>query len=610
MIDLRSDFLEIVVSILKKYIPNTEVWAFGSRVAWTAKEFSDLDLAIVSSKPLDKKTLVNLEEAFEESDLPIKVDVVEFSKVSKEFQEIIKKNYEVLIANPQPLKGENTPHLTERGLGKRPSLQEDKQSKFSSSSPLSGDLGVQLPDGWKICKLGDIANVNPTETLKKGILAKKVPMDALKPFTKKISFFCTESYSGGAKFKNGDTLIARITPCLENGKTAYVDILENNEIGFGSTEFIVLRESKDVSEKEFLYYLARSPQFRDVAIKSMTGTSGRQRVQNDVLCSHEFLLPPLPEQKEITRILGALDDKIELNRKLNKTLEEIAQTIFKSWFVDFDPVKAKITDLEEGKSKEQVELAAMCVIASKTEEELIELKKQNPKEYNELAETAALFPSEFDESELGLIPKGWGVGRLDEICQVVTGFPFKSSLYSFKEGIKVLRGENVSLGFLRWDTEKRWKDNLDDYKNFYLKENDYVIGMDGSRVGRNRTIIFNSDLPLILAQRVACLRAYREEQQSYLNILLMRDEFEKYIELVKTGTSIPHISSNQIKSFKCLIPNERPLNAFYEFYTYWSKEINNLKSQLSTLQKIRDSLLPKLISGELRVNHLVDNKEG
>ena len=106
---------------------------------------------------------------------------------------------------------------------------------------------------WKLSILDEIAYINPTERLAKGEPAKKVAMELLQPFTKRVSGFSIEPYNGGMKFRNGDTIIARITPCLENGKTAYIDILENNEIGFGSTEYIVLREKEDISDKQFIY---------------------------------------------------------------------------------------------------------------------------------------------------------------------------------------------------------------------------------------------------------------------------------------------------------------------------------------------------------------------
>src|SRR5690606_6674949 len=120
---------------------------------------------------------------------------------------------------------------------------------------------------WKPYRLDDFASVNPTERIPKGIIAKKIPMEVIQPFTKRIPEYFHEEYKGGVKFRNGDTLMARITPCLENGKTSYVDILEQNEIGFGSTEFIVLREKENISDKQFIYYLAISPTIRFTAIK-------------------------------------------------------------------------------------------------------------------------------------------------------------------------------------------------------------------------------------------------------------------------------------------------------------------------------------------------------
>ena len=121
---------------------------------------------------------------------------------------------------------------------------------------------------------------------------------------------------------------------MENGKTAFVDFLQDDEIAFGSTEFIVLRETTTISDKDFLYYLARSKHFREVAIKSMTGSSGRERVQIEVLRDFTFLLPPLTIQQKIAEILSSLDDKIDLLHRQNKTLESLALTLFRHYFID------------------------------------------------------------------------------------------------------------------------------------------------------------------------------------------------------------------------------------------------------------------------------------
>jgi type I restriction enzyme S subunit len=202
-------------------------------------------------------------------------------------------------------------------------------------------------DEWKEIALQNIALINPTERLPKGTEAKKVAMESLLPFTKKISGYSLEEYKGGAKFRNGDTIVARITPSLENGKTAFVDILEDNEIGFGSTEFIVLREMQGKSDNQFLYYLSLSPDFREVAILSMTGSSGRQRVQTDVVKEHQFFLPPLPEQRAIAEVLSSLDDKIDLLHRQNQTLEQMAETLFRKWFVEDASEEWETGTLEE-----------------------------------------------------------------------------------------------------------------------------------------------------------------------------------------------------------------------------------------------------------------------
>jgi len=185
-------------------------------------------------------------------------------------------------------------------------------------------------------KLSEIAYFNPTETIKKGALVKKIPMDVLQPFCRDVPSFELAEFSGGTKFRNGDTIMARITPCLENGKTAKVNVLEDGEVGFGSTEYIVFRAKEEVVDEDYLYYLVCSPLVREIAIKSMVGSSGRQRVQTDVVKNIEVYLPNFMEQKKIGSLLKAIDDKIELNSKINNNLERQAQAIFTNKFLMFN----------------------------------------------------------------------------------------------------------------------------------------------------------------------------------------------------------------------------------------------------------------------------------
>lgn len=206
---------------------------------------------------------------------------------------------------------------------------------------------------WKVVKLSDIAEFNPREALPKGTIAKKVAMDKLQPFCRDIPSYEIEAFNGGTKFRNGDTIMARITPCLENGKTAKVNVLEENEVGFGSTEYIVFRAKQGV-DADYLYYLISSPLVRGPAIKSMVGSSGRQRVQTDVLQNLKILLPTYDEQKKIGSILHDLDDKIAINTRINKNLHQQYMLLVDRFISQLDSYDIKplsdVADCQNGRA--------------------------------------------------------------------------------------------------------------------------------------------------------------------------------------------------------------------------------------------------------------------
>ena len=150
----------------------------------------------------------------------------------------------------------------------------------------------------------------------------------------------------------------------------------------------------------------------------------------------------------------------------------------------------------------------------------------------------------------------WKEVRLGDVCNIITGFPFSGKKYS-KEGIRVVRGDNVTIGNLRWDTEKdkRWNEPFDKTEYYSLQANDIVIGMDGSRVGKNKARIKEEDLPLLLAQRVACVRHNELAEQDYLYYNIFSKKFVDYVNSIHTGSAIPHISQKQIEDYKILLPN-------------------------------------------------------
>jgi type I restriction enzyme S subunit len=190
---------------------------------------------------------------------------------------------------------------------------DGKPYKSSGGAMVASELG-DIPAGWRVGKLEELIIVNPRESIKTGAIVKYVDMRALSTSSMEITDYVTREFTSGSKFKNQDTLLARITPCLENGKTAFVSILDDGEVAFGSTEFIVLR-AKENCCPEYIYPLARSPYFRDFAVKNMTGSSGRQRIPNDVIANYKLAIPDIQTIKNYQKICRPLFLKTSSNQK-------------------------------------------------------------------------------------------------------------------------------------------------------------------------------------------------------------------------------------------------------------------------------------------------------
>ncbi len=412
---------------------------------------------------------------------------------------------------------------------------------------------------WKEVRLGDVIEFNPTETIKKGTISKKVGMEMLNPFQRKIEGFEVTEYKSGTKFRNGDTLLARITPCLENGKTAQVTILDDNEIGFGSTEFIVLRQKPKHTVNDFIYYLAISPMIRETAIKSMTGTSGRQRAQKDVIENTLFKLPPLKEQKAIAHILSTLDEKIEVNNQINKKLEEMAQTIFKHWFVDF------------------------------------EFPNENGEPYKSSG-------GEMVDSELGMIPKGWEVGCIGDYAKVKSGFAFKSAWWK-EEGIPVIKIKNLQNNTIDFnDVGYVESDKIEKAKEFIVSGGDLLVAMTGATIGK-LGLVPKYDGTILVNQRVGkfFLGDRPLERIGFLYCLVTQDSIYEEIVARGDGSAQPNISPSQIESIKITLPPKEKLDKINNILKEkFELMIQNIKENVIITQ-LRDTLLPKLMSGELRI---------
>ncbi|EOT2986211.1 restriction endonuclease subunit S [Clostridium perfringens] len=403
---------------------------------------------------------------------------------------------------------------------------------------------------WQLYKLKDIIQFNPKESIKKKEIAKKIAMDKLEPFTRKVSGYEETEFTSGTKFRNGDTLLARITPCLENGKTAQVDILDENEIGFGSTEYIVLREKLGITFNDYIYYLSISPEFRNMAIKSMTGSSGRQRVQKDVLEESEIILPILEEQKAIAKILSDLDEKIEVNNKINKNLEEMAQAIFKQWFVDF------------------------------------EFPNEEGKPYKSSG-------GEMVESELGMIPKGWKISSLIDIADYLNGLAMQKFKPSEDEkGLKVLKIKELRQGFTD-ESSDLCSENIK--QEYIINNGDVIFSWSGTLL----VDLWGAD-KCGLNQHL--FKVTSNKYYKWYYYYWTKFHLNKFISIAKDkATTMGHIKRSNLSESLVFVPNDSTLKLMNKVMNPIITQVINNKVENKRLEKLRDTLLPKLMSGEIRV---------
>ena len=376
---------------------------------------------------------------------------------------------------------------------------------------------LDMKSEWTKKKLSDIADFNPRETIKKGAIAKKIPMDVLRPFYRDIPYYVEECFSGGTKFRNGDTIMARITPCLENGKTAHVSILNDGEVGFGSTEYIVFRAKEGITNKDYLYYLVCSPEVREAAIKSMVGSSGRQRVQTDVVKNLEIDVPPLVDQEKIGSFLKSVDDKIALNDRINKNLEQQISALYQSWFETFD-----LTD--------------------------------------------------------GVCPESWSNQELSTIAEISSGKrpPIKAESCSKETPIPIVGAASV-MGFT---SESNHTDKI------------LVTGRVGTHgiVQRFNTPCWTSDNTLVI----------KSTYYEFTNQTLQRIDYSA----MNRGSTQPLITQGDIKKVSVLVPDTETLAKFETFAGTMMNQWEANKQENVKLASLRDTLLPKLMSGELDVSDI------
>ena len=400
---------------------------------------------------------------------------------------------------------------------------------------------------WRKKQLQEIAFLKPTETLKKGDIAPNIPMANIKEFQRDVVKIDYGEFRGGTKFRNGDTLLAKITPCLENGKTAFVNCLQEDEIGFGSTEFIVLRAKENIDER-FLYYLSISPEFRKQAISLMEGTSGRKRVNENALKISDFLIPDFEEQRKIANILSAIDDKIQINNQINQELEAMAKTLYDYWFVQFD------------------------------------FPDQNGKPYKSLGGKMVYNPELKRE-----IPEGWRVEKLGDVSQYVSEKVDSSELnienhVGTDNMIADMGGIELTTSIPKSGTSTKFSvgDILISNIRPYFKK------------------IWLSDKTGGCSADVLCIRTDRIIPKEFVYATLARDDFFNYDVAGSKGSKMPRGDKKHIMEYPIVFEfgvaeqYSKIVEAIY-------KAVHENNNQNQELTKLRDWLLPMLMNGQVKV---------
>ena len=543
-IDLTTEQRTTLSDLLRRFLPGVAVWAYGSRVKWTARPNSDLDLVAFTS-PAQQPQVAELKDALAESNLPFPVDLHVWDEVPERFREIIRKEY---VA-----------------------VQEDKQLESSS-----GGLGIA--DRRNSCTIGELCDAGVVE-LQTGPFGTQlhahdyvedgvpvVPTEAIR--NRQIDHSVLPKISPGKakelarhRLERGDILFAR----RGVQATGHIGCVREAEEGFlCGTGAIRLRVRKGGSSvnSDFLSHVLANPASVEWFKFHAIGAT-MPNLNEGIIRSFPLQLPPLPEQSAIAHILGTLDDKIELNRRMNETLEAMVRALFKSWFVDFDPVRGKAEGRDTGLPKP----------------------------------VADLFPDSFEDSELGEIPRGWRLAPLPEVIDVNptralrkgTEAPYLDMANMptqghFPEDV-VDRAFGSGMRFANGDTlVARITPCLENGKTAF------VDFLEAGEVGWGSTeyIVLRPKPPL---------------PDEFAYCLARSNEFRDFAIQKMTGSSgRQRVPAESFSHFRVAVAPKPVTECFGQLIKPLFSRSSAASKECRTLTALRDTLLPKLISGELRVN--------
>ena len=552
-IDITAEQRKTVLALLARHLPNTTAWVYGSRVKWTSRPESDLDL-VVFAKPEQERRVSDLREAFEESNLPFRVDLFVWDTVPEQFRKTIEAERVVLVEREELRVGSEWVHCT--------LADACSAINYGLTASASNDAA-----GPKFLRITDIVSGQLDWNTVPHVVADK---DSIAKY----------------RLYDGDIVIARTG--ASTGTSLYIKTPPRAVFA----SYLVRLQAKPDFNARFLAYYLKSKEFGEF----IRGVLGDKSAQPNASASTMTAVPlsaprDRTEQRAIAHVLGTLDDKIELNRRMNQTLEEMARALFKSWFVDFDPVRAKATlkhhhtTLPQGGSDWSVERARAY------------LDSMDPN-------IAALFPDSFVDSELGPIPEGWEVNRLGNLCKKPE-YGYTASAKNETVGPKFLRITDINKkAWLEWESVPYCEISGDDFHKYRLIEGDILIARmadpgHGCVIEEGQQAVFAS-----------YLIRFRPVQKRYARLLQYWLRSDAYWELVRErggGTTRVSLNAKVLSEFSLTVPTCHLIDAF-------AKQVDSLRVgvvansiESRALTALRDTLLPKLLSGKMRVSGGTEN---
>ena len=405
----------------------------------------------------------------------------------------------------------------------------------------------------------------------------------------------TDKEKAATLLQNNDLLFARQSLVRDGAGKCSIFLNDNEPVCFES-HIIRVRLNQELCYPMFYYYFFSSRLGKNTMDKIIEQGAGAAGIRGSDLAKLEVPYIEYSKQKEIADSLYSFDQKIQLNTQINQTLEQIAQALFKSWFVDFDPVRAKVQALSDGLSLEQAELAVMQTISGKTPEELTALSQTQPERYAELAETAKAFPCEMVEVDGGEVPKGWELKALSDLGQIICGkTPSKSNKEFYGNDVPFIKIPDMhNQVFITQTTDNLSVAGANSQSKKYIPPKSICVSCIAT-VG----LVSMTSKPSHTNQQINSIIPNDEQTSEFLYLSLKQPSMTKYLkDLASGGSATLNLNTSTFSKIEIMTPSKEIIDIFHNKVVYAFEKVLSNSIENKRLAEIRDLLLPNLLNGE------------